>query len=410
LEQQPAGSVATGVRLALSAIASRLDRPLILFLDEVDCLSGQPLITFLRQLRSGYINRAKAPFPWSIALVGMRDIRDFKARVRPDSESLGSASPFNIITESLTLGNFSPEQVAALYQQHTEAAGQVFEPGAAERAWHWSEGQPWLVNALARQVVEKDLKQDYSLPVTAGHIDGAADALMKRRDTHIDSLLERLKEPRVRRVIEPMLYGGDAVADPLSDDTKFCLDLGLATVNPAGGLRPANPVYRDVMVRALGYRTQVALPESLAGRWMDGKAIDMTALLKAFQQFWRENAAIWVEGYEYKEAAPQLILQAFLQRVVNGGARIAREMAVGRGRVDVCVQYAGKSYPLELKLAGRGARKWGREQTAEYMDAFGAKEGWLLIFDRGPKKPWSKKIAWSTEKLPGGRIIHVVGC
>jgi hypothetical protein len=233
---------------------------------------------------------------------------------------------------------------------------------------------------------------------------------MKRRDTHIDSLLERLKEPRVQQVIEPMLYGGDAVADPLSDDSKFCLDLGLASVNPAGGLRPANPIYREVMVRTLGYRTQMALPESLAGRWMDGKRLDMTALLKAFQQFWRENAAIWMEGYEYKEAAPQLILQAFLQRVVNGGARITREMAVGRGRVDVCVQYAGESYPVELKLAGRGAGKRGLEQTAEYMDAFGAKVGWLLIFDRNPKKPWSKKITWSTEKLADGKIIHVVGC
>jgi hypothetical protein len=164
------------------------------------------------------------------------------------------------------------------------------------------------------------------------------------------------------------------------------------------------------MVRALGYRTQVALPESLAGRWMDGKRLDMTALLKAFQQFWRENADSYHKKSEYIEAAPHLVLQAFLQRVVNGGAYITREMAVGRGRVDVCVQYAGKSYPLELKLAGRGARQRGLEQTAEYMDAFGAKEGWLVIFDRGPKKPWSKKITWSTEKLAGGKTIHVVGC
>jgi hypothetical protein len=286
------------LRLALSQLCTAMGKPLAIFFDEADCLSGQPLITFLRQLRDGYINRAKAPFPWSIALVGMRDIRDFKAQVRAEGETLGSASPFNIVTKALTLTNFTREQVAELYRQHTDATGQVFEPEAVERAWYWSEGQPWLVNALARQVVEKDLQQEYSMPVTANNIDSAADALMKRRDTHIDSLLDRLKEPRVQRVIEPMLYGGDAMVDPLSDDTTFCLDLGLVAVNPAGGLRPANPIYRDVMVRALNYRTQVALPESLADRWMDGKTLDMSALLKAFQQFWRENAAIWVERYE----------------------------------------------------------------------------------------------------------------
>jgi hypothetical protein len=143
---------------------------------------------------------------------------------------------------------------------------------------------------------------------------------------------------------------------------------------------------------------------------MDGKRLGMTPLLKAFQQFWRESAGVYLKGGDYLEAVPHLVLQAYLQRVVNGGALIAREMAVGRDRVDLCVQYAGKSYPVELKLAGRGARNRGLEQTAGYMDAFGAKEGWLVIFDRGPKKSWDKKLFWEDKALPGGKVIHVVGC
>jgi hypothetical protein len=340
----------------------------------------------------------------------MRDIRDFKAEVRPDRETLGSASPFNIVTAALTLSNFTRQQVAELYRQHTDATGQIFEPMAVERAWYWTEGQPWLVNALARQAVEKDLNRDCSIAVAASHIDNAADVLMKQRDTHIDSLLDRLKETRVQRVIEPMLTGGDITADPLSDDTKFCLDLGLIATNASGGLRPANPIYRDVMVRALAYRTQVALPESLANRWMDGKALDMTALLKEFQRFWRENAAIWVERYEYKEAAPHLILQAFLQRVVNGGALILREMATGRGRVDLGVIYAGRKYLVELKLAGHGPGDRGLEQTAGYMDTEGVKEAWLVIFDRISDKPWDRKLFWEDRALPDGKVIHMVGC
>ncbi|MDR1519395.1 MAG: ATP-binding protein [Planctomycetota bacterium] len=412
-EQQPESpdsnpSVAVGMSLMNLCLA--LDKPLILFLDEADCLSGQLLITFLRQLRDGYVNRDAAPFPWSIALVGMRDIRDFKARVRPDSETLGSASPFNIITEALTLGNFTSEQVAALYRQHTEATGQIFEPGAVERAWYWSEGQPWLVNALARQVVEKDLKQDYSLPVTAGHIDGAADALMKRRDTHIDSLLERLKESRVRRVIEPMLSGAENEVSLLHDDTKFCLDLGLVRADAAGMLKPANPIYREVIIRALTYDVQALLPASLINRWMDGKRLDLTALLAAFQQFWRENADIYLRKGGYLEAVPHLVLQAFLQRVVNGGAELAREFALGRGAADVSVRYAGRSYLLELKLAGREPLERSLAQTAGYMDVAGAREAWLVIFDRDAGKTWEEKIFRRDETLPDGRTVHVVGC
>jgi hypothetical protein len=340
----------------------------------------------------------------------MRDIRDFKAEVRSGRESLGSASPFNIATETLTLDNFTAGQVGELYRQHTEATRQAFEPEAVERAWYWSEGQPWLVNALARQAVEDDLKRDYSMPVTTGHIDSAADALMKRRDTHIDSLLERLKEPRVRKVIEPMLTGGDATVDPLSDDTKFCIDLGLMKANAAGSLSPANPIYREVMVRALTYHAQVSLPENLMNRWMDGKTLDLTALLREFQQFWRENSEIWKERYEYKEAAPHLIFQAFLQRVVNGGAIILREMATGRGRIDIGILYAGRKYLVELKLAGREPLEKSLAQTAGYMDAAGVREAWLAIFDRDGKKSREEKIFWRDEPLPDGKLVHIVGC
>jgi hypothetical protein len=145
------------VGAGLMNLCLELDKPLIIFFDEADCRSGQALIAFLRQLRDGYINRDTAPFPWSLALVGMRDIRDFKAQIRPEREALGSANPFNIVTKAPTLDNFTREQLAELYRRHTEAVKQVFEPEAVDRAWYWSEGQPWLVNALARQVVEDDL-------------------------------------------------------------------------------------------------------------------------------------------------------------------------------------------------------------------------------------------------------------
>ncbi|MDR1611925.1 MAG: ATP-binding protein, partial [Planctomycetota bacterium] len=244
----------------------------------------------------------------------------------------------------------------------------------------------------------------------AGHIDGAAETLMMRRDTHIDSLLERLKEPRVRKVIEPMLSGGEAAVDPLSDDTRFCLDLGLVKATAAGALSPANPIYREVMVRTLTYHAQVSLPENLINRWMDGEKLDLTALLREFQQFWRENSEIWEERYEYKEAAPHLIFQAFLQRVVNGGALILREMATGRGRVDLGVLYAGRKYVVELKLAGREPLEKSLGQTAGYMDSQGVREAWLVVFDRDVKKSWEKKLFREDRTLPDGKVVHVVGC
>ncbi|MDR3184540.1 MAG: AAA-like domain-containing protein, partial [Prevotellaceae bacterium] len=193
---------------SLAQYCRLLDRPLVLLLDEADCLNESTLITFLRQLRNGYNSRdAATPFVHSIALVGMRNIRDFKARIRPDSESLGSISPFNIVTEALTIKNFTEAEVRALYQQHTDDTGQLFDADAVALAYQQTQGQPWLVNAIAREIIVKQLNWDYTQPVTAGMVAQAIQTIILRRDTHIDSLLERLKEERVRRVIEPLILG-----------------------------------------------------------------------------------------------------------------------------------------------------------------------------------------------------------
>ena len=399
---------------SLRAMCEGLDKPLVLLFDEADCLEEMPLISFLRQIREGFISRRRAPFPHSLALVGMRNIRDYKAQIRPDSESLGTASPFNIAAEALTLKNFTSEEVGQLYGQHTEATGQVFLPEAIERAWYWSGGHPWLVNALARQIVDKDLAKDYSQTITPSHLDAAAETLKIRRDTHIDSLLARLAEPRVRKIIEPMLTGDLPPLEILDDDLQFCIDMGLIIHEKQAGTRPANPIYADVMVRYLNYITQWKdMPAELEHKWIADGKIDMEKLLKEFQRFWRENSDIWVERYTlYKEAAPHLILQAFLQRVKNDRAEMERDYALGTYRVDLLLRYEGVAYPVEVKLAHMYYRnkEAAHVQLAKYMDKCGADEGWLVIFDKDVNKGWDEKIFWKDDVTVDGKPFHVVGC
>lgn len=105
---------------SLSLFSAALDRPLVLLFDEADSLSDGTLISFLRQIRDGYVNRIIIPFVHSVGLIGMRNIRDYKAKVRDDRNSLGSSSPFNIVRKILTLRNFTLEEITELYGQHTE--------------------------------------------------------------------------------------------------------------------------------------------------------------------------------------------------------------------------------------------------------------------------------------------------
>lgn len=408
----PATMVESGVGNLLSALSVAAGKPLVVFFDEVDCLSDATLIAFLRQLRDGAISKTKGvDFPASIALVGMRNIRDYKARIRPDRESLGSASPFNVLTEAMTLRTFTDDEIAALYAQHTAETGQAFEPEAVRLACEYTCGQPYLVNALARWCVEKIHREDYSKPVTAADMHEAKEKIIRERGTHLDSLMERMKEPRVRRVVEPVILGEDRPFDELQDDVRLVLDLGILKQSK-GVLAPANPMYAEIIGRYISWGCQMdaerRVPET---PWVRDGGVDMQGLLLAFQDFWRENAQMNKAPFEYNEAYPHIVLQAFLQRVLNGGGEIIREMALGKGALDLGVLFRGGKYAVEVKLR----YLWDKNpekalaQVRGYTDRLGVEEGWLVVFDPDMSKPWDEKIAHE-DRVVEGKTIHVFFC
>jgi hypothetical protein len=244
------------IKAFLQGWAKASPRPLVILIDEIDSLQDQTLISILRQLRDGFPNRPEN-FPTSVGLIGLRDVRDYKV-ASGSSERLNTSSPFNIKVRSITLRNFNGEEVVELYQQHTAATGQIFTAGATATAFDLTQGQPWLVNALAKEIVEKMVK-DRNIPITKEHILKAKEILIARQDTHLDSLAEKLREPRVKNIIQPIL-AGQTLPDTLADDRQYLIDLGLLRRDPAGGLVISNPIYREVIPRVLVQGTQDSLP------------------------------------------------------------------------------------------------------------------------------------------------------
>ncbi|MDR1098802.1 MAG: AAA-like domain-containing protein [Tannerella sp.] len=398
--------------LFLMNFVKSLDKPLVILFDEADCLSEGTLISFLRQLRDGYNDRSITPFVHSVALVGMRNIRDYKVRIRPESETLGSASPFNIIAEALTIQNFTKEEVVRLYRQHTDETGQIFEDDAIELAWEQTQGQPWLVNAIAREVIVKILKSDCTKPVTAELVSQAIQNIILTRPTHIDSLLERLKEDRVRRVIEPMIIG-EGFVNKESEDFLYTRDLGLIRVENSQ-IKPANPIYAEVIIRKLSSSMQETLqnpkyPYQIPRYLKPDGDMDVDYLMRDFQKFWHLNSGVWLEMCDYPEAGPLLVMMAFLQRVVNGGGQIIRDMASGNGRLDLMMIYNGKKYPIELKIRyGKKYLEDGLDQTSGYMDLHCCDEGWMVVFDRRSTVKWEDKLYMKKETVDG-KTVTIVG-
>ncbi len=394
-------------------------RPLVLFIDEIDSLIGDTLISVLRQLRSRYPQRP-ALFPQSIILCGVRDIRDYRIHASSEKAPVTGGSAFNIKAESLRLGDFSEAEARALLAQHTAETGQAFTEPAIRRIVASTCGQPWLVNALAYETCFRGkatrAAREQGEPVTAAAVEAAREGLIARRETHLDQLADKLQEERVRRVVEPMLAG-------LSEenfqrrDLDYVRDLGLVAADDP--VRIANPIYAEVVPRELTCIAQVSMTEDRVG-YLAGKTLDVERMLRGFQAFHRENSEHWIKRFAYQEAGPQLLLQAYLQRVVNGGGRIEREYALGRRRTDLMIRWpngdAGESerrIVIECKVRRERSSMQsvvdeGLRQTRDYMDTCGTVEGHLVVFESDESKPWGERL-FRREETSGGVPVVVWG-
>jgi hypothetical protein len=329
--------------------SERAPNPLVLLLDEVDALIGDTLISLLRQLRAGYTQRPEH-FPQTVVLCGVRDLRDYRIHASSEAAPITGGSAFNIKAKSLRLGDFDAAEVATLLGEHTAETGQVFTPEALARVWELTLGQPWLVNALAYEsCFEIRAGRDRTRPIDAALIDQAKENLILRRVTHLDQLAHKLEEPRVRRIIEPML-AGTALGEVPEQDIEYLLDLGLCRKAPGGGLTIANPIYREVLPRALTFTPEASLPQ-ISPTWLNADgSLDPERLLAAFLDFWRQHGEALLGSAPYHEIAPHLVLMAFLHRVVNGNGTLEREYAIRRGRMDLCLRYGDLTLGLELKV------------------------------------------------------------
>ncbi len=410
---------ADALNAALEVLSRGAGKPVVLLLDEIDALVGDTLVSVLRQIRSGYDRRPQLA-PSTVLLCGVRDIKDYRIH-RSDDQVITGGSAFNIKSKSLRLGNFSRGQIEELYLQHTAETGQRFDPACFDLAWTYTEGQPWLVNALAYEVTfEMHENRNPAVTITPAMLEEAKERLILSRATHLDQLADKLDEGRVRRVILPIIQGESQPSDP--DDEQYCLDLGLVTMTPQG-LAIANEIYREVIPRELTESRQRDFMARFRPDWVrpDG-SLDTERLFNLFQDFWRENAGIWASHIKgYQEAAPQLVTQAFLQRVANGSGTIAREYALLRKRTDLMLKWkysvAGQVRDQKIVIEIKTIRKAqgyesvkaeGLRQTAEYAAICGADESHLLVFDRDESRGWRDSVFRDSGSYEG-RPISIWG-
>ncbi len=397
----------TALRHVLRQWSNSDSRPLVWMVDEVDALIGDSLISVLRQLRTGYPNRPER-FPQSVILCGVRDVKDYGDRVRPEKPVIAGGGIFNIKAASIRLRDFDESQVRALLSQHTEDSGQQWSESALQEVWRSACGQPWLVNALAAEAVEAIRNRGQCIEIDDIH--AAREVLIRRNDIHLYQLAHKLQDDRVRRVIEPLLSGELDCWTLERDDLQYVRDLGLIKDRPQ--LEIANPIYLEMIRHNMITSVNTFLLIEPAIFVEDGNLV-VDRLLATFQEFFQNRSENWLRRFHYRAVAPHFLLQAFLQKAVNGDGQIEWECGHGLRRIDLLVVWGEfeQKAVIECKLRSKDLERTieeGLSQTADYMDICGTNDGHLVIFDRSESRTWDERI-FKLQRTIGDKSVTVWG-
>ncbi len=130
-----------------------------------------------------------------------------------------------------------------------------------------------------------------------------------------------------------------------------------------------------------------------------------------------------VKGQVWPEAAHQIVLMAFLQRIVNGAGWIEREYGLGSKRLDLLIRWhlerdksgvpiRQERFAIEVKVWRQGQgdpTAQGLKQLDTYCEKLGLSTGTLIVFDtRDAAPPFEELGICSETTSPAGRTVQVL--
>ncbi len=391
-----------GFQKNVRAFCQAAGRKIVLLIDEVDSIPETVIIGFLRALREMYLDRDLLPTFHAVALAGVHDIKNLKARVRDESQTLGTASPFNIAIDYV-LPPFSLENIRQYYSQHTQETGQGFDDAVITRVHHVTNGHPWLVSVLAKTMVES-IVPDRRQKILPNHAEEAIQALINYRNPNFESLFKNARNPRLFPIVLDLLEGKQRRYNVQSNDIDLGVKYGIFAEKERQ-LILANTIYAQVLYQH--FEEELQGPDVralLAGNQFENQSgqLDFRRVFDKFQAFMKSKGAA-IKHPDFKEAFGQLVVLSYLDLLVNGKGWTFKEVQSGEGRIDVLCCYKNQKEVVELKL-WYGERRYdeGLEQLAKYLESESLDHGYLVVFDRRESAP--KEYTFSEHAVAGKSI------
>ncbi len=388
---------------SITRFVHHVNKKIVLIIDEVDASSNyNAFIRFLSILRTKYLDRHSpqhATFH-SIVLAGVHDIKTLKYKIRPTDDSHYN-SPWNIAVDFKVRMRFSPEEIAPMLEDYSQAENVSMDiPAIAERLYYYTSGYPFLFSKICKIIVKSILTKrgknaNPKKTWTDADVEAAVQMLLKENNANFDSLIKNLdSNPKLYELVYRIIINGDRVPfNQHNPDIHQGILYGVFKSDQ--DIKIHNRIYEQLIYNYMvsNSMTKIQSDYSLGNHFLkENNALDIEAVLLKFQQFMKEEHS--KKNDAFLETEGRLIFLAFFAPILNGKGYTFKEVQVSmEKRLDVVVTYFQHRYIIELKRwYGQKAHAQGIQQLCDYLDIHGLDKGYLLIFDPRKERGWDQEI------------------
>jgi hypothetical protein len=370
----------------LAALKTQMPQKLCLIIDEFDGLNAPYLGDVLHLFRDIYQARDKKYNLHSLILIGVRNLTEI---------NLDYASPFNT-NDEIRLAFFTREETFDLMGQYEAESAQQFAPQVKERIFYETQGQPGLVNALCKKMVE-DLNPGPGKRIGAEIANEVVERFIRIEiSKNVSNILNKARAEE-EHLIELFNTAAKIEFHIDLEWQKFLWVHGIIDVEDAGGgekyIKFACPLYQKKLYyffkpRIDEARYYVPIDVSYKSFLFPDGTLDLPALLQAYQAYVNRRGkkafahARKRKDGRYVEAAYHYSLDTFLSAAMpHLAGQSYVDFPTGNGKVDIFVFHNRRKYILEIKnFAGVDQLNAGKEQAVRYAKSEGLDEVYLVVF------------------------------
>jgi len=355
-------------------IRRETEKDLVLIVDEIEGLRSETTLNlFLHTVRNIYHIKKEYGLR-SVILTGVSNITGILQ---------DTASPFNI-ADQIQVPTFTREETFDLLSQHERETGQLFDEAVKTGIYEQTMGQPGLVNALARDLVEKKCPNGETVGLQSLYLT-LDDFTEYYIDKNIANILAKAK--LFPETVEEILFDEPVPFKITQEDIGILYANGVIDRDPEGNCTIPIPIYKKALYhhfkpKTNGERKHFKSPIETYKKYIDERGLlDVTKLMRRYIDYVKNRGNIIFSQGKASEGVYHYNLDAFFSTYAEfADAKCFVETPAGGGRVDLLLVQAGKTDIIEIKRYDTDSYEKSQGQLKAYLDRSGVSEGHLVMF------------------------------